>query len=67
MLLSIFAGMLGDLVFLPALLSWFPAVIGSPKLSIPSVETPSLSQWPPLEEVLSDSTEEESIVSGIAA
>ena len=27
MLLSILAGMIGDLIFLPALLSWFPGLI----------------------------------------
>jgi predicted RND superfamily exporter protein len=35
MLLSIVAGMLGDLIFLPALLSWFPRMLESGKKILP--------------------------------
>ena len=56
MLLSIFAGMLGDLIFLPALLGWFPGLLGrdkaAPALSASAPPPPKKkrkipSPWPP--------------------
>lgn len=62
MLLSVFAGMLGDLIFLPALLSWFPGLLESQVQSkrILKIVEPSFSS-------AEDATDEDVIPSSIAA